>query len=122
MIRRKQQAVLFEGFADVISASEAGVENGIATMGTSLTEQQIGLLKRLTDTVIICYDGDSAGVEAAFRAGRLLHQHQMNIRVATVPEKLDPDDYIKKYGAAKFQQDVIGASLTLMAFKLSTIS
>ncbi|TMU85572.1 DNA primase [Bacillus sp. BHET2] len=118
MIRRKQQAILFEGFADVISANEAGVENGIATMGTSLTEQQIGLLKRLTDSIIICYDGDSAGVEAAFRAGRLLHNHQLNIRVATIPEQLDPDDYITKYGEAKFQQDVIGASLTLMAFKL----
>jgi DNA primase len=118
MIRRKQQAILFEGFADVISASEAEVENGVATMGTSLTEQQIGLLKRLTDSVIICYDGDSAGVEAAFRAGNLLHNHQLNIRVATIPEQLDPDDYISKYGPTKFQQDVIGASLTFMAFKL----
>ena len=118
MIRRKQQAILFEGFADVISASEAGVENGVATMGTSLTEQQIGLLKRLTDSIVICYDGDSAGVEAAFRAGKLLHNHQLDIRIAMIPEQLDPDDYIAKYGATKFQQDVIGASLTFMAFKL----
>ena len=49
-------------------------------MGTSLTEQQIGLIKRLTDTVVICYDGDSAGIEAAFRAGNLLTNHGMNIR------------------------------------------
>ncbi len=118
MIRRKQQVILFEGFADVISASSAEVENGVATMGTSLTEQQIGLLKRLTDSVVICYDGDSAGVEAAFRAGNLLTNHHMNIRIAAIPEKLDPDDYIKKYGGEKFQNDVIGASLTFMAFKL----
>ncbi|WP_064091461.1 DNA primase [Rossellomorea aquimaris] len=117
-IRRKQQAVLFEGFADVISASEAEVENGVATMGTSLTEQQIGLLKRLTDSVVICYDGDAAGIQAAFRAGNLLVNHQMNIRIATIPEQLDPDDYISKYGAERFQNDVIGASLTFMAFKL----
>ncbi|USK90828.1 DNA primase [Rossellomorea marisflavi] len=117
-IRRKQQAILFEGFADVISANEAEVENGIATMGTSLTEQQIGLIKRLTDSVVICYDGDSAGIEAAFRAGNLLTNHGMNIRIAAIPEQLDPDDYISTYGSEKFQQDVIGAALTFMAFKL----
>jgi DNA primase len=87
-------------------------------MGTSLTEGQIGLIKRLTESVVICYDGDSAGVEAAFRAGNLLLNHHLSIRVAMIPEKLDPDDYISKYGNEKFQQDVIGASLTFMAFKL----
>ncbi|WP_175991005.1 DNA primase [Bacillus sp. Marseille-Q1617] len=118
LIRRKQQVILFEGFADVISASSASVENGVATMGTSLTEGQIGLIKRLTDSVVICYDGDSAGVEAAFRAGNMLLNHHLSIRVAMLPERLDPDDYISKYGEEKFQQDVIGASLTFMAFKL----
>jgi DNA primase len=118
IIRRKQQVILFEGFADVISASEASVDNGVATMGTSLTEGQIGLIKRLTDNVVICYDGDSAGVEAAFRAGNLLLNHHLTIRVAMIPEQLDPDDYISKYGKEKFQKDVIGAGLTFMAFKL----
>ncbi|MCA1054868.1 DNA primase [Rossellomorea aquimaris] len=118
MIRRKQQVILFEGFADVISASGASVENGVATMGTSLTDGQIALIKRLTDSVVICYDGDSAGIEAAFRAGNLLLQHHLSIRVAMIPERMDPDDYISKYGQEKFQQDVIGASLTFMAFKL----
>jgi DNA primase len=118
IIRRKQQVILFEGFADVISASGASVDNGVATMGTSLTEGQIGLIKRLTDNVVICYDGDSAGIEAAFRAGNQLLNHHLTIRVAMIPEQLDPDDYISKYGKEKFQKDVIGAGLTFMAFKL----
>jgi DNA primase len=118
LIRRKSQAVLFEGFADVISADRAGVENGIASMGTSLTPKHIQMLKRVTDSIVICYDGDKAGMEAAYRAAKMLSEDQFNIRVAVVPEKLDPDDYIKKYNAEKFQNDVIGASLTFMAFKL----
>jgi DNA primase len=118
LIRRKSQAILFEGFADVISADRAGIENGIASMGTSLTPKHIQMLKRVTDSIVICYDGDKAGMEAAYRAAKMLSEDQFNIRVAVVPEKLDPDDYIKKYNAEKFQNDVIGASLTFMAFKL----
>ena len=118
VIRRKSQAILFEGFADVISADRAGVENGIASMGTSLTPKHMQMLKRVTDSIIICYDGDKAGMEAAFRAAKMLSEDQFNLRVAMIPEKLDPDDYIKKYSGEKFQNDVIGASLTFMAFKL----
>jgi DNA primase len=118
VIRRKSQAILFEGFADVISADRAGVENGIASMGTSLTPKHMQMLKRVTDSIVICYDGDKAGLEAAFRAAKMLSEDQFNIRVAMIPEKMDPDDYIKKYNAEKFQNDVIGASLTFMAFKL----
>ncbi|WP_456274005.1 DNA primase [Bacillus sp. AK031] len=118
LVRRRSQAILFEGFADVISADRAGVENGIASMGTSLTPKHMQMLKRVTDSVVICYDGDKAGMEAAYRAAKMLSEDQFNIRIAVVPEKLDPDDYIKKYNAEKFQNDVIGASLTFMAFKL----
>jgi DNA primase len=118
VIRRKSQAILFEGFADVISADRAGIENGVASMGTSLTPKHMQMLKRMTDSIVICYDGDKAGLEAAFRAAKMLSEEQFNIRISMIPEKLDPDDYIKKYNAEKFQNDVIGASLTFMAFKL----
>jgi DNA primase len=118
VIRRKSQAILFEGFADVISADRAGIENGIASMGTSITPKHMQMLKRVADSMVICYDGDKAGLEAAFRAAKMLSDEQFNIRVAMIPEKMDPDDYIKKYNAEKFQNDVIGASLTFMAFKL----
>ncbi len=68
-IRKLQHAVLFEGFADVIAADRAGVDNGIATMGTALTEEHISLLHQNAQSITICYDSDNAGIEAAFRAG-----------------------------------------------------
>ncbi|GIN85454.1 DNA primase [Heyndrickxia sporothermodurans] len=117
-IKKQQQAILFEGFADVISADNAEINNGIATMGTSLTEQHVQLIRRMTDSVIICYDSDFAGIEAAFRAGNMLTEQHCHIRIARMPKNLDPDDYIKKYGTEKFRQDVIGNSLTFMAFKM----
>lgn len=117
-IRKKEQVVIFEGFADCISAVRAGVEQSVATMGTALTEQHIQLLKRNTDQIIICYDSDSAGLHAANRAANMLHEQGLNIKVAIMPDKLDPDDYIKKYGEKSFVSEVIGASLTYMAFKL----
>lgn len=118
VIRKQQQAVLFEGFADVISANRAGVENGVATMGTSLTEEHISLLKRNVQAVTICYDSDKAGIEAAFRASKMLSKAGFSVRVATMPDGMDPDDFIKVHGEEKFRNDIIGSSATLMAFKL----
>ena len=117
-IRKQQQAVLFEGFADVISANRAGVENGVATMGTSLTEEHMSLLKRNVQAVTICYDSDKAGIEAAFRASKMLSQSGFAVRVAMMPDGMDPDDYIKAHGEEKFKNEIIGSSATLMAFKL----
>jgi DNA primase len=117
-IRKQQQAVLFEGFADVISANRAGVENGVATMGTSLTEEHISLLKRNVQAVTLCYDSDKAGIEAAFRASNMLSKAGFAVRVATMPDGMDPDDFIKVHGEEKFRNDIIGSSSTLMAFKL----
>ncbi|MEK5390718.1 DNA primase [Margalitia sp. FSL K6-0131] len=117
-IKKQQQAILFEGFADCISADRASIYNGIATMGTALTEQHVQQIRRLTDNIIICYDSDSAGTEAAYKAGQMLVEHHFNIRIARMPDGLDPDDYIQKNSAEKFRQDVIGASMTFMAFKM----
>ncbi|MCQ6266258.1 DNA primase [Fictibacillus sp. WQ 8-8] len=117
-MRKKQQAVLFEGYVDTIAAWRAGVENGVATLGTSLTEDQAKLLKRNVPSVVICYDSDHAGVEASFRASSILLKAGCNVKIAKMPDGLDPDDYIQKYGAEKFNRDVIGASLTVMAFKI----
>ncbi|OCA91141.1 DNA primase [Bacillus sp. FJAT-27225] len=117
VIRRLHQAVLFEGFADVISADRAGVENGIATMGTSLTDEHISMIRRNTQAVTICYDSDNAGIEAAYRAGNLLAQAGIEIKVAIMPDGLDPDDYIKKFGAERFRNEIIDSSHTWMSFK-----
>ncbi|MGE7182875.1 DNA primase [Peribacillus sp. NPDC006672] len=117
-IRKKEQVVIFEGFADCISAVRAGVENSVATMGTALTDQHIQLLKRNTDQILICYDSDSAGLNAANRAVDMLQDHDFSVKVALMPDNLDPDDYIKEFGEKSFVSEVIGASLTYMAFKM----
>jgi DNA primase len=117
-IRKNQQVVLFEGFADVISAVRSDVQHSIATMGTSLTEAQAKIIKRNAGDVIICYDSDSAGLEATLRASKTLAAAGCKMRVAALPDGTDPDDYIRTFGAEKFKKDVIGASITLMAFKM----
>ena len=101
-----------------IAADRSGVENGVATMGTSLTDEHVSILKKNAQSVTICYDSDSAGIDAAFRAGNLLQQANCQVRVAMMPDGMDPDEYVKKYGEEKFRNEVIGASLTLMTFKL----
>ncbi|EIT85204.1 DNA primase [Fictibacillus macauensis ZFHKF-1] len=117
-MRKKQQAVLFEGYVDTIAAWRAGVTNGVATLGTSLTDDQAKLLKRNVASIVICYDSDQAGIEATFRASSILAKAECNVKIAQMPDGLDPDDYIQKFGAEKFNRDVIGASLTVMAFKI----
>ncbi len=118
-IRKNQQVVLYEGFADVISSTRAGVEQAIATMGTSLTEDQAKIIRRNVSEVIICYDSDSAGVEATIRAAKILKDTGCKLKVAMIPDGLDPDDYINKYGYDKFKHDVIGASVPMMTFKMT---
>jgi DNA primase len=118
-IRKNQQAILFEGFADVIAAVRAGLPQAIATMGTSLTEEQARILRRNVESVIICYDSDSAGIEAAFRASQLLEEAGCYVKIATMPDGLDPDDYISQYGPERFKADVIETSVSFMSFKMT---
>ncbi|TXK89300.1 DNA primase, partial [Parageobacillus sp. SY1] len=117
-IRKHQEAILLEGFADVVSAVQAGIAHSVATMGTALTEEHARILRRNVDTVIICYDGDASGIEATFRAAELLADAGCHVKIATIPDGLDPDEYIKKYGSDRFRRDIIDASSSLMAFKM----
>ncbi|GBG95022.1 DNA primase [Ligilactobacillus salitolerans] len=105
--RREKSIVLFEGFMDVLAAYRSGVKNGVASMGTSLTEQQVYTLARATKNISICYDGDEPGQNATKRALELLNSvERFGLSVITLPEKLDPDEYVKKYGAEKFADRV----------------
>jgi len=117
-IRKTQHSVLFEGFADVIAANRAGVENSVGTMGTSLTDEHLAILKRNARTITICYDSDSAGIEAAYRAGKMLAGVNCTVKVAMLPDGLDPDDYLNKYGEEKLQHEIMQASVPFMSFKL----
>ena len=113
----QKKVILFEGYMDVLAAYRAGITNGVASMGTSLTEQQIGLLSRFAQTVLICYDGDEAGQKATTRALSLLNNvGNFNIEIVSIPEKLDPDEYLKKYGPKSFQEIINHDNESPMAF------
>ncbi|WP_370458059.1 DNA primase [Thalassobacillus sp. CUG 92003] len=118
-IRRNQSAVLFEGYVDVISAYQAGVENGVGTLGTAISDVQAKLLHRYVEHVIICYDGDEAGLEATIKAARLLKRTGCQVKVARLPDGMDPDDYIQSYGAERFRQEVIEAHTPYMTFVMN---
>ena len=108
--RGEGHLVLYEGYMDVIAAYKAGVKSGIASMGTSLTDDQIYLLRRITPNIIINYDGDDPGVHAEERAARMFNKNgNFNLGIVVLPEKLDPDEYVKKYGAEKYLEEVKGA-------------
>ncbi|WP_347549556.1 DNA primase [Pseudalkalibacillus hwajinpoensis] len=117
-IRMKDQAILLEGYADVITAYGNGVQNVVASLGTALTKDQAKLIRRQTESVVICYDSDKAGISAATRAADELLEAGCYVRIAKMPDGMDPDDYIQTYGAERFEKDVIGAAPTVMAFKM----
>ena len=117
-IRKSRQVVLMEGFVDVLAANRAGVFNAVATMGTSLTPQHIQKLKRLVEQVTICYDGDNAGFEAAKRAAKMLNEEKLKVEVAVLPDKLDPDDYIRQYGTEAFTEQILEKPHAYIAFMM----
>jgi len=109
--------VMVEGYMDVISLHTAGVTNAVASLGTSLTQEQARLLKRYVPTVYIAYDGDSAGQNATLRGLDILAAEGLRVRVIVFPEGLDPDDFVRRYGKEGFDKLRDGA-LALNAFKL----
>jgi DNA primase len=117
-MRKLQKAVIFEGYVDLIKAWEAGITNGIATMGTALTKEHAALLNRNADEIIICYDGDSAGQSAAYKSIPMLEDAGSRVNVAMLPDGKDPDDYIRTYGFDRFAREIIGASVPSMKYKL----
>ncbi len=103
-IIQQKTVILYEGFMDVIAAHRASVKNGIATMGTSLTEDHINAIKRVADRVVICFDGDAPGQKAIARAIELLRQSSdLQISVVFIPDNLDPDEYVEQKGIESFQ-------------------
>ena len=118
-VRTEKSLILFEGFMDVLAAYRAGVKNGVASMGTSLTEQQVYTLARVSKNVSLCYDGDEPGQKATKRALELLAATgRFNLSVISLPEKLDPDEYVGKYGAEKFVTHVHDSLESELAFYL----
>ncbi len=103
-IRDKKHAILVEGYFDVVSLYQGGVENVAASLGTALTEQQIYLLKRFADKIYLFYDSDKAGIEAAVRGIEKMFEQNINPRIITLENTKDPDDFIRENGLKAFNQ------------------
>lgn len=102
-ISKKDVCYLVEGYTDVISLHQAGIENVVASSGTSLTVEQIGLVKRYSPNLTLLFDGDKAGVKAALRGIDLVLEQDMNVKLVMLPENEDPDSFVKKVGGDAFE-------------------
>ena len=114
-IRKVGRAVLLEGYMDVIGTHQGGVEYTVAPLGTSLTEEHARLLKRYTENVIILFDPDQAGIKAALRGGLVLISQGLFAKVASLPDGLDPDEYIAQYGKEYFEK-ILEQAQDIIAF------
>jgi DNA primase len=103
-IRDEDECIIVEGYTDVISLHQSGIENVVASSGTSLTVGQINLIKRYTPNIKILYDGDAAGIKAALRGLDLVLEQDMNVKVVLLPDGEDPDSYMQKVGRAEFKK------------------
>ena len=115
VIRKADRAVLLEGYMDVIGCHQAGVAYTVAPLGTSFGEDHAKLLKRYTQNVIVLFDPDEAGLKAALRAALILTEAGLFVKVASLPDGLDPDEYIAQYGKESFE-DILNHAQDLMAF------
>ena len=116
-ISKANKCYLVEGNIDVISMHQSGVENTVASCGTSLTTEQIRLIKRYTPNVTVLYDGDSAGIKAALRAVNLLFSEGMHVRCVLFPDGEDPDSYAQKYGSSALQDYLASHEDNFVIFK-----
>ncbi len=115
-----KNVIMVEGYMDTIALHKAGFKNVVASMGTSLTVEQARLLKRYTETVLICYDGDSAGQNATVRGLEILKANGLEVRIVAMPDGLDPDELISQRGAKAYQK-CLDDALPLIDFKLKII-
>lgn len=117
-IDKLDECLLVEGYTDVISLHQAGVENVVASSGTSLTQDQLRLIKKYTKNLTILYDGDSAGVKAALRGLDMAIEEGLNVKLVLLPDKEDPDSYVQKIGAEAFREFIKENKQDFVLFKL----
>lgn len=113
--------ILVEGNIDVVSLHQFGFDNAVASLGTSLTEEQVTLLSRYTEEVVLTYDGDEAGQRAAKRAIPMLERAGIKVRVLQVSDAKDPDEFLQKFGAAKFRM-LLEGSANRVEYQLGAIA
>ena len=115
-----KQLLIVEGYMDVISLHQRGITNAVAPLGTALTQQQGWLLRKNTDQIILSFDSDEAGLNAKIRALDILQDMGCDIRVLQMEGAKDPDEYIVKYGNARFK-NLIDKALSVVEFKVKVL-
>tara|TARA_B100000579_G_scaffold436587_1_gene462992 strand:+ start:7504 stop:9396 length:1893 start_codon:yes stop_codon:yes gene_type:complete len=121
-IRKMDNCYLVEGYTDVIALFQIGIENVVASSGTSLTTNQIKLVSRYTKNITILFDGDKAGVSASLRGMDLILENDMNVKIVSFPEGYDPDSFSKKVGKQKFEEFLIQNETNLISFKVNLLN
>ncbi len=116
-IRKADECIMVEGYTDVIALHQSGIENTVASSGTSLTVGQINMVKRYTPNIKILYDGDPAGIKAAIRGLDMVLEQDMNVKVVLLPTGEDPDSYLKKVGADTFKEYIDTNANDFILFK-----
>ncbi len=119
-ISKQNQAILVEGYMDVISLYQSGIRNVSASLGTALTENQAKLLKRYTHNIVLSYDADQAGINAALRGLDILHKEECKVKVLHVTDGKDPDEFVKKNGRLAFNK-LIDDALPFADYKFSIL-
>jgi DNA primase len=117
-MRKDGRVLILEGYMDVISANQNGVENTVAVLGTAMTEDHVRLLQRNVQEIVMMFDGDAAGQKAALRSVDVVKDSEVKTRVATLPEGLDPDEFLKKYGPDAFRRAVLDNSSSTTTFQV----
>jgi DNA primase len=119
-IDKADECLLVEGYTDVISLHQAGIENVVASGGTSLTPDQLRLIKKYTSNLTIIYDGDAAGIKAAQRGMDLAFEESLQVKLVLIPGQEDPDSYVRKIGAAAFRDFISANKKDFILFQLET--
>lgn len=119
-IEKADECLLVEGYTDVISLHQAGIENVVASGGTSLTVDQLRLIKKYTNNLTIIYDGDAAGVKAALRGLDLALEESLNVKLVLIPDKEDPDSFVNKIGAGAFIEFIKKNKKDFILFQLES--
>ncbi|HTQ66620.1 MAG TPA: DNA primase [Puia sp.] len=117
-IDKLDECLLVEGYTDVISLHQAGIENVVASGGTSLTQDQLRLIKKYTNNLTIIYDGDTAGVKAALRGLDMALEEGLNVKLVLIPDNDDPDSYVNKIGASGFRDFIDTSKKDFILFQL----
>ena len=120
-IVNKDKCFLVEGYTDVLSMHQAGIENVVASSGTSLTEGQIRMIHRFTDNITVLYDGDAAGIKASLRGIDMLLAEGLNVKVLLLPDGDDPDSCAKKHTATEFQDYITAHETDFIRFKTTIL-